>query len=227
MGRVDRGESGERPSSGTVEWLDVLDAAGHVVGRAERSAVHRRELWHRTVHVWVLRPGRPDPRVVFQWRTADRPEFGGLLDVTCGGHVSAGEPVETAMRRELAEELGLGPRTRVHTLGPVAVEAARAGHTVREWAHEFLHVSRRPLSAYRVAREEVQGLMAAPLGDIETLWRGETDVLRMIGTRWTAGRPDPVVRDVTCADFVPAPASHYAAWAERLRTAYAAWEASR
>ncbi len=31
------------------------------------------------------------------------------------------------MRRELAEELGLGPRTRVHTLGPVAVEAARAG----------------------------------------------------------------------------------------------------
>lgn len=210
-----------------AEWLDVLDAAGHVVGRAERKAVHRQELWHRTVHVWVLRPGRSEPRVVFQWRTADRPEFGGLLDVTCGGHVSAGEPVERAMRRELAEELGLGPRTRVCTLAPVAIEAAREGHTVREWAHEFLHVSRRPLAGYRVALEEVQGLLAASLADIEALWRGDADVLRITGTRWTAGPPEPVVRDVTRADFVPAPASHYAAWAQRLRTAYTAWERPR
>lgn len=221
-------ESARKPGGpNDGEWLDVLDAAGRVVDRAERAAVHRQELWHATVHVWVLRPGRHDPRVVFQWRTADRPEFGDLLDVTCGGHVSAGEPVERAMRRELAEELGLGPRTRVRTMAPVPVEATRAGHTVREWAYEFLHVSRRPLARYRVAPEEVQGLLAAPLSDIEALWRGGRDVLRMTGARWTAGHPEPVARDVERADFVPAPASHYAAWAQRLRSAYTAWEESR
>ncbi len=220
-------ESEDRASQGRVEWLDVLDAAGHVVGQAEREAVHRQELWHRTVHVWVLRPAHREPRVVFQWRTAGRREFGGLLDVTCGGHVSAGEPVQAAMRRELAEELGLGPQARVHALAPVAIEAARAGHTVREWAHEFLHVSRRPLAGYRVALEEVQGLLAAPLGALEALWRGEVDVLRMAGTHWPGGRPEPVARDVTRADFVPAPAIHYAALGQRLRTAYAAWGASR
>ncbi len=207
-----------------AEWLDVLDAEGATVGRAQRAVVHQQGWWHRTVHVWVLRPGAREPHAVFQWRTADRRQFPNLLDVTCGGHVGAGEPVEEAMRRELAEELGLGRRARVESLGPVAVEAQDGGPPVREWAHEFVHVSRRPPAAYRVAAEEVQGLLAAPLGPLEALWRGEQAEARVAGVRFDRGRPVPMQRLVRRADFVPAPASHYAAWAHRMRQAYARWQ---
>lgn len=214
----------DKPVTSDPEWVDVVDGRGRPLRRETRATVHREGLWHPTVHVWVMVPRR-EPHVVFQWRTEDRAEFAGLLDVTCGGHIGAGEEPLAAMRRELKEELGLGSRAAVTPLGAVPIAADGAKYQVREWSYEYLHVSGRPLSRYHVAAEEVRGLLSAPLSRLARLWSLQVPSLSMSGCRWEGGRPAPVTRTVTIQDFVPAGPEHYADLAKRLAKAYDQWRA--
>lgn len=210
------------PQGSDLEWVDVVDASGRPVRRETRATVHREGLWHPTIHVWVVVPRR-EPYVVFQWRTEDRAEFAGLLDVTCGGHIGAGEQPAVAMRRELREELGLGPRAAVAPIGAVPIAADGVKYQVREWCYEYLYVSGRPLNRYHVAVEEVRGLVSAPLSLLTALWSHEVPSLSMNGYRWEGGQPEPVTRQVTMQDFVPAGPEHYAGLAARLAHAYDQW----
>ena len=86
------------------EYFDVVNERDEVVGRATRREVHARGLWHRAVHVLVF--GR-DGRVFLQKRSMSKDMSPGLWDSSCSGHVDAGEDYDTAVRRELGEELGL------------------------------------------------------------------------------------------------------------------------
>ncbi|MGC8488006.1 MAG: NUDIX hydrolase, partial [Clostridia bacterium] len=202
-------------SASDEEWVDVVDDEGQVVGRASREDAHRRGLRHPTVHVWVLRPLGGRVRVVFQWRTPDRLDFPNLLDVTAGGHVRAGEGTLPAMRRELHEELGLS-RVRIRAMGGVPIDAVTHGIEVREWAYEYVHVTRRPLARFQVAREEVHGLLEAPLEALRSLHRGRADAVMMSGVKVNSEGWVPCRRSVTRADFVPAPDEHWAALWDRL-----------
>ena len=70
-----------------------------------RSQVHAEGLYHRAVHVWLVAPSRGE--VLLQLRAACKDSWPGRLDISCAGHISAGDlPLETAVR-ELQEELGL------------------------------------------------------------------------------------------------------------------------
>lgn len=86
------------------EKIDILDPAGKFLGFAkDRSEVHAKGLWHRTVHIWVF----DGERILFQERSREKPNFPGFLDTSCAGHISAGETSRVSGCRELKEELGL------------------------------------------------------------------------------------------------------------------------
>lgn len=87
------------------ELFDVLDENGNKTGRTKpRSAVHRDGDWHRAIDVIVInRRGE----ILLQRRAADKDSFPGMLDISCGGHLAAGEDSLTGALRELKEELGL------------------------------------------------------------------------------------------------------------------------
>lgn len=36
-----------------MEKLDIYDANGEFIGTEERSIVHSKGLWHKTVHCWL------------------------------------------------------------------------------------------------------------------------------------------------------------------------------
>ena len=205
------------------EWVDVVDEEGRAVDRATRVDAHRRGLRHPTAHVWVLRPHRLGVRVVFQWRKAGRLDFPALLDVTCGGHIRAGESADVAMRRELEEELGL-KRVRVAPLGQVPVDAETRGLLIREWAHEYVHVTRRSLRAFRVAPEEVEGLLEAPLQDLKALHTRRADSLVLTGAVFGHSAIVPIRRSADRSAFVPVPDGHWADLWDRLEAAYQTWE---
>jgi 8-oxo-dGTP pyrophosphatase MutT (NUDIX family) len=204
------------------ELVEVLDDGGRPIGRTTRWVAHATGARHPTVHVWVMRPGRRGPTVVLQWRRDDREDFPDLLDVTAGGHVQAGETVDAAMRRELGEELGLRS-VRVAPLGARAVDAVTHGRLIREWAHEYLHVTRRRLTAFRPDPGEVKGLVEAPLAELAALHAGARDRIMVTGTLVTAGDGRPVSRPVDRAAFVPAPDDAWLRLWERLEAAYTAW----
>jgi isopentenyldiphosphate isomerase len=87
------------------EWLPLVNDQGEVIGKAPRSVCHRGEkLLHPVVHLHVLNNQK---HVYLQKRPLNKLVQPGKWDTAVGGHISAGETLETALKREAWEEIGL------------------------------------------------------------------------------------------------------------------------
>jgi isopentenyldiphosphate isomerase len=92
----------------TEELIDILAADGSRMGSTKpRAQVHADGDWHRTVHVWIM---NSDQEVLLQRRALVKDSHPGLWDVSCAGHILAGDTSRAAAVRELNEELGLSVR---------------------------------------------------------------------------------------------------------------------
>jgi isopentenyldiphosphate isomerase/intracellular septation protein A len=89
----------------TEEQLPIVDEQGKVLGKAPRSVCHNGEkLLHPVVHLHVLnRKGD----IYLQKRPLDKLVQPGKWDTAVGGHISFGEDLQTALKREAWEEIGL------------------------------------------------------------------------------------------------------------------------
>ncbi len=88
-----------------MELIDVLTPEGAPTGVTKpKSDVHRDGDWHRSVHVWII---TPDDRILVQRRALTKENNPGLWDVSCAGHIAAGEGAIESAIREAQEELGI------------------------------------------------------------------------------------------------------------------------
>ncbi len=87
------------------EKFDILDENGNFINlQAERDDVHSKGLWHRAVVIFLVNNKN---QVLLQRRSLQKKKWPNMLDVSAGGHSSAGEfGYETAIR-ETYEELGV------------------------------------------------------------------------------------------------------------------------
>ena len=87
------------------EIFPIVDETGTVVGRATRGECHSgSKLLHPVVHLHVFdRQGR----LYLQRRPDWKDIQPGKWDTAVGGHVDYGEDIESALRREAREELGI------------------------------------------------------------------------------------------------------------------------
>jgi isopentenyl-diphosphate delta-isomerase type 1 len=87
------------------EWFDLVDEQGRIIGKAPRSQVHGNpSLLHTTVHIHIF---NKQGRMFLQKRSTSKDLFPGYWDTAVGGHVSSGENIKSALRREAEEELGI------------------------------------------------------------------------------------------------------------------------
>lgn len=87
------------------EWLPLVNEKGEIIGRAPRSACHKGEkLLHPVVHLHVLNNQK---HLYLQKRPLNKLIQPGKWDTAVGGHISVGETLETALKREAWEEIGL------------------------------------------------------------------------------------------------------------------------
>ena len=87
------------------EWLPIVNEQGCIIGKAPRSACHRGEkLLHPVVHLHVLNFQK---NLYLQKRPLNKLVQPDKWDTSVGGHISFGETLETALKREAWEEIGL------------------------------------------------------------------------------------------------------------------------
>ena len=175
------------------EQFDIYTRDGVHRGVKDRAAVHRDGDWHRSVHVWIVRP--TERALLIQQRAPDKDTWPGYYDASVGGHLSARESYEDAYR-EVEEELGvtIDPDTFV-PLGVVAVELRppdQRGITDREFCVVALALDDRPLDAYPFDRTELTAIASLPIAGLRALIGGaNATVRRFDGHATTAATVTP------------------------------------
>ena len=93
------------PHDHNEEKFPLVDEEGNVVGSATRGECHSgSKLLHPVVHLHVY---NAQGELYLQRRPEWKDIQPGKWDTAVGGHVDFGEDVETALRREVREEIGL------------------------------------------------------------------------------------------------------------------------
>lgn len=93
-----------------MEYFELLDESGQKLGRCkERTRVHQDGDWHGGSHIWVVKreQNTGSMLVLLQKRRMDKDSFPGCYDVSCAGHMTAGEDFLSTAIRELSEELNI------------------------------------------------------------------------------------------------------------------------
>lgn len=86
------------------EWLPMVDEEGRILGKALRSYCHNgSKTLHPVVHLQLL----GDQSIFLQKRAVTKLIQPGKWDTAVGGHLSYGETIEEALKREASEEIGL------------------------------------------------------------------------------------------------------------------------
>lgn len=92
----------------SIEKFDILDDNANQLGMIRtRQEVHKNGDWHKAIHVLVINDKN---EVLIQKRSSNKEKHPNMWDISCGGHVSAGESSIEGAMRELEEELGLKAR---------------------------------------------------------------------------------------------------------------------
>lgn len=147
------------------EWFDVVDEHDRVIGSALRREVHARGLLHRSVHALVSDAAG---RVLLQRRSMRKDLYPNQWAASASGHVDRGEDYDTAMVRELGEELGIHVSTVPQRI--CRIEACE------ETGREFVWV-------YRCRHD---GPVQANTDEIsEIVWSTPAEI-----DRWVAERPE-------------------------------------
>ena len=92
------------PGKVLEDVFDVVNAKDEVIGTEKRSVVHRKQLMHRAIHVFVF---NVNGQLYLQKRSLTKDSSPGKWVSSCSGHVDSGEDYDSAALRELGEELGL------------------------------------------------------------------------------------------------------------------------
>jgi len=91
------------------EMFDVVNERNEIIRQEQRSEVHRKDLLHRAVHVFIWnRRGE----LLLQKRSPQKDVAPNTWDSSAAGHLAAGEGYDEAAQREVKEELGVSPRLK-------------------------------------------------------------------------------------------------------------------
>ncbi|AFH62615.1 NUDIX hydrolase [Paenibacillus caseinilyticus] len=195
------------------EQFDIYDKVMQPIGTASREEVHAKGWWHRTFQCWIWDAAEPagEGSILFQERHPGKDTFPGLLDISCAGHLLAGESVEDGVR-ELQEELGVEVSfDRLISCGIFAEEDELPGGRMdREFCHVFVLPLSRPLESYRLQEDEVTGLYRMPLPVFRRLAEGLPLTAELSGAAVDAkGQLLPAVQRVTPERLVPHSPAYY------------------
>lgn len=196
-----------------VEMFDTFNEEMLLIGADTRANVHAKGLWHQTFHCWIVNQSTiGGTSLLFQLRHKDKDTYPSLLDISCAGHLQAGESVEDGVR-ELWEELGLTtPFSELTYCGIVAEENIISEQCVdREFNHIFILESDKLVEEYNIQISEVSGLFYINLNLFRKLMSGNRSSILTEGIVIDDENQKlhSVTKEFCIHDFTPM-SSHYA-----------------
>lgn len=140
------------------ERVDVCTESMEITGTASRKEAHIKGLLHRTFQCWFS-----DSEYLYFQIRGHNVEFPDFLDVTVGGHISAGETVEDASR-EIMEEIGVEISFKeLSYLGRHYFTYEDSTHNVREMDEVYIARIEGGLGSFRPSLNELLGIAAVPI----------------------------------------------------------------
>ena len=91
-------------ASDPLELLATVDQKDQPLTPLDRATIHRENLLHRAVHIFILNRSR---ELFLQKRSHRKDKFPRCWDSSAAGHVNAGESYRDCAIRELNEEIGV------------------------------------------------------------------------------------------------------------------------
>lgn len=88
-----------------MEYFDETNEKGEATGRVvSRQDAHKYGYRHNVIHIWIV---NDKGEILLQRRSKYKDSYPNMYDVSCAGHIEAGnDKIETAIR-ELKEELDI------------------------------------------------------------------------------------------------------------------------
>lgn len=194
------------------ELLDIYTEDDHWVGQATRREVHQKGYWHQTFQCWILHRAPQGDFLLLQLRHPSKDTHPNQFDVSCAGHLLAGETVREGVR-ELEEELGLVVDFEdLHPLGRYKVsDETIEGILDHEFCHLFLYESDSlSLEDYSPQLEEVSGLFLVDVKAFKQLVDERISSVVVKGfTNDREGSKVPCERPITLSDLVKNDLGYY------------------
>lgn len=152
------------------EMLMVLNEDGTSTGRLEkRSVVHRDELWHNEVAIWVL--DTEHGKVLLQRRSPNKKQNPNKLAL-CAGHVVGTDNIEDTLRAEFFEELGLDiSNYEVNKLTVLKREMSNNNN----FSHSFYIEKFIPLNEMKIQEEELSEVLYMDYDELKKLVKKNDD----------------------------------------------------
>lgn len=137
------------------EYFDVLDENGQKTGKIKlRNEVHRDGDWHAAVNVFIV---NQQGEVLQQRRSPNKDSYPNMWDLSCGGHVVAGEDYLGSAVRELKEELGVEVKPAdLQVIGYFKTSAQPApGFINNSFEQVYLLRANKTLEDFKIQTEEL------------------------------------------------------------------------
>lgn len=144
------------------EILDIVDEKDTVVGKASYTEVHKKDLRHRIVQVFIQ---NKKGEILLQLRSQKKTSYPGFWTMSVGGHVSSGENYVQAAIREAEEELGMIFRPEHFTYHGADSYVDDAGHVINYQTFSVVHEG--PFSPDGEEVEAVQFVSLAEIREME------------------------------------------------------------
>jgi isopentenyldiphosphate isomerase len=192
-----------------MEKFDVLDCTGNKTGGLiSRDDAHASGAWHGAFHCLIIYRRNGKGCALFQKRSRLKKIAPGRIDVSAGGHYSAGEDARAAGPREIREELGLD--VAFEELQSVGRRVFVYGFTpgVREYEFQDVFLLEKDVArqSLTLQKEEVDGALEVEVDAGVRLLSGEVPAIDCV--LFTSGRPPDTIT-LSKEEFVPCLDNYY------------------
>ncbi len=195
------------------ELLDIYDGTGKSLGFSKpKSEVHLNGFWHKSFHCWILNKNHLDEDcILLQKRSSNKKSWPDKYDISAAGHYTSGEGIEGGLR-EIKEELGVN--ISQENLIPLGIRVCIEEFDPKAKNHEFQDIffleENRKLEDYKMALNEVSGLVSIPILKGIQLFAGQIPVINAQGYILNEnGIVEKREFNITINDFIPTLDNYY------------------